>query len=83
VEKVWRDLQRSDEEIEGEEKQAEDEKKATPGKTALGKLGNRMEEAGRNHKKTRFAARFVEGASGGVAGKIAAEERDFIFHPEG
>jgi hypothetical protein len=71
------------EEIEGEEEEAQDEEESTEGETALGKAADGVEEASGDYAEPGFGARKVEGSRGFVAGKIAAEGRELIFHPVG
>ena len=71
------------EEVEGEEEEAEHEQDGAEGEAALGKADDGVEEAGGDHAEARFGARKIKGADGFIAGEIAAESGEFIFHPEG
>jgi hypothetical protein len=73
----------SDEEIEEEEEGAEEEEESAPAEAALRELRDGMKEAGRDDAKTRLAPRFIERTGRNIAGKVSAEEREFVFHPEG
>lgn len=46
-------------------------------------MGDRVENAGGDNDEARFTATFVEGASGNVAGEVAAKGGEFVGHPEG
>jgi hypothetical protein len=71
------------EEVEREEEEAQDEKEGTEGEAALGETADGMEKACGDYSETRFGAWKVKRADGLVAGEIAAESGEFIFHPEG
>ena len=72
-----------DEEVEGEEEQAEDEEEGAEGEAALGEAADGVEEASGDYTKPGFGARKVEGPSRFIAREIAAEGREFVFHPNG
>src|SRR5437899_9658626 len=72
-----------DEEVEGEEEEAEHEQDGAEGEAALRKADDGVEESSGNYAKARFGTRKIEGADGFIAGQIAAEGGEFIFHPEG
>ena len=72
-----------DEEVEGEQEQAEDEEEGAEGEAALRKAADRVEEAGGDYSEARFGAREIKRADRFVARQVAAESREFIFHPEG
>jgi hypothetical protein len=72
-----------DEEVEGEQEQTEDEEEGAEGEAALGEAADGVEEANGNYAEARFGARKIEGPRGFVAGEIAAEGGEFVFHPNG
>jgi len=69
-------------EVEEAESEAEEEEEGAQGETAAGKLDDGIEEAGRNDAEPRLASPFVEGSGGNVAREVAAEQREFVVHPE-
>jgi hypothetical protein len=71
------------EEVEREEEEAQDEKECAEGEAALGETADGMEKARGNYSETRFGAWQVKRTDGLIAGEIAAEGGEFIFHPEG
>jgi hypothetical protein len=71
------------EKIEEKEEDAEKKKETTPREAALRQLGDGMEETGRDDPKTGLAARFIKGTRRDMAGKISAQEREFVLHPDG
>jgi hypothetical protein len=71
------------EKVEREEEEAQDEKEGAEGEAALGETADGMEKACGDYSETRFGAWKVKRADGLVAGEIAAESGEFIFHPEG
>jgi hypothetical protein len=72
-----------DEEVEGEEEEAQDEEKGAEGEAALREAADGVEKAGGDYAETRLGARKIKRSDGFVAGQIAAESGEFIFHPEG
>ena len=68
--------------VEREQKQPEKEQEGAPGKTAARKLDDRVNKTGGDHTKARFASAFIERARGNVAGEVAAEQGEFVVHPE-
>ncbi|HXA82402.1 MAG TPA: hypothetical protein VNY56_04800 [Methylomirabilota bacterium] len=72
-----------DEEIEGEEEEAQDEEEGAEGETPPGEAADGMEKAGGDYAETRFRARQVKRTYGFVAGQVAPEGGEFVFHPDG
>jgi len=77
------DVRVLNEEVEGEEEEAQHEEEGADGEGALGEAADGMEKAGWDYAEAGFGARKIERADGFVAGQIAAEGGEFIFHPEG
>jgi hypothetical protein len=76
------DVRALDEEVEGEKKEAQDEEESAQGEAALREAADRVEKAGGNYAETRFGAGQIKRADRFIAGQIAAEGGEFIFHPE-
>jgi hypothetical protein len=74
---------RLDKEVQEDEERTEEKKEGAPRKAPLAKLRDGVKDCGRNDTKTRFSARFIERTRGDIAGKISAQQREFVFHPEG
>jgi hypothetical protein len=72
-----------DEEVEGEKEQAEHKKDGSEGKAALRETADGVKEAGGDYAESRFGARKIKRADRFVAGEIAAEGGEFVFHPDG
>jgi hypothetical protein len=70
-----------DEEVEGEEEQAEDEEEGAEGEAALGETADRVEEASGDYAEAGFGARKIERPDRFIAGQIAAEGGELVFHP--
>jgi hypothetical protein len=84
VRRLEKDCERElDEEVEGEEKEAQHEEEAADGEGALGEAADGVEKADWDYAEAGFGARKIERPDGFVAGQIAAEGGEFIFHPEG
>jgi hypothetical protein len=77
---MWK--QGLDEEVEGEEKEAQEEEKRTPGEAAAGKLDDGMKNADGDDAEPRLAAAFIERAGGNMPRQVAAEGRELVVHPE-
>jgi hypothetical protein len=71
-----------DEEVEGEEEDAQEDEEGAPGEAAAGKLRDGVNEAGGDDAEAGLAAAFVEGADGNVARKIAAKRGELVVNPE-
>ena len=72
-----------DEEVESEEEEAEDKEEGAEGEAAVGEAADGMEKAGGDYAEARFGAWKIKRTDGFVAGQIAAEVGEFIFHPNG
>jgi hypothetical protein len=71
-----------DEEVEGEEEESQDEEEGAKGETAVGEAADGMEKAGGDYAEARFGARKIKRTDGFVAGQVAAEGGEFVFHPD-
>jgi hypothetical protein len=71
-----------DEEIEGEEEEAQHEEEGTRGKVAMWEAADGMKKAGGNYAEARFGSGEIKRTDGFVAGQIPAEGGKLIFHPE-
>jgi hypothetical protein len=71
------------EEVEGEENHAENEKKCAPGEAATGEAAYGMKKSSGDDAEARFGARQIERPDGFKAGEIAAEGGEFVFNPNG
>ena len=71
-----------DKEVQEEEEHTEEKKEGAPREAALRKLRDGVQDRGRNDAKTRSPSRFIKRTRGDIAGKISAQEREFVFHPE-
>jgi hypothetical protein len=69
------------EEIEGEEEEADQKKQGAAIETAAGEEGDGADEGSGDGFETRFFADGVEGTDGGVTGKVATEKRKLILEP--
>jgi hypothetical protein len=72
-----------DEEVEGEEEEAQNQEEGAYGEGALREAADGMEKAGGDYAEARFGAGKIKGADGFEAGQVAAEGGEFVFHPEG
>jgi hypothetical protein len=70
------------EEVECEQKHAQQEKKGTPRKAAAGELGNGVNKTGRNDAETGLPAALIERTDGNVTREVAAEVGEFVVNPK-
>jgi hypothetical protein len=73
---------RLDEEVEGEEEQAEEQEAGGPEELKAMKLEDGMKEARGDNHKAGFAAARVERSRGNIAGEAAAEGGEAIIDPQ-
>jgi len=84
IRRIDKDNERElDEEVESEEHETKHEEEGTEGEAAMRETADGVEEAGWDYTEARLGAREIKRADGFVAGQIAAERGEFIFHPDG
>jgi hypothetical protein len=70
---------KSDEEIEEDQEEAEKEKDGAAIKAAARKAADGADHRSRDGLEARIFARDIEGTDDGIAGEVAAEDREFIL----
>src|SRR6266481_1846531 len=84
IRRIDKDNERElDEEVESEEHETKHKEEGAEGEAAMRETADGVEEAGWDYTEARLGAREIKRADGFVAGQIAAERGEFIFHPDG